>query len=378
MIYLDNNATTRPLVAIFEGIEGLLDVFGNPSSPHKVGNVAREVIELSRLKVARVINSSPKSVLFTSGGTESIAFAFALTTHNNPQSKIIVSQVEHVCIFDNIELYKKKGFECVSIGVTPNGDIDLDAFEKAIGSADKPSVSMMLANNETGVIFPIAKIGEMVRNAGGIFHVDAVQGIGKISIDVEDLNCDLLSISAHKFHGIKGAGALYVGPRVIRLNPLIPGHHEKGLRGGTENTLGIWGMGAAADHINFSLSQQTQVSRIRDRLENAILSAFPGAEVNGNKLYRLSNTANIFIPKKEASMVVQALDAEGICVSAGSACTTGQMGSHVLSAMGFPEDRVNCSIRISLSTQTTEEDVEVAEKKIIDVISRLPDSFSTI
>ena len=375
-VYLDNNATTQPLPEVTKAVlDCITDGFANPSSTHQAGRAARMNVERSRESVARLIGCRVVAdLIFTSGGTESISQVFAIASARAAKTGavpcIIHSAVEHAAVWDAADTYAARGALVQSVRVDAHGVLDLAALGKTLAASPKGAfVFLMLANNETGVIFPIKDASAICHAAGAFLHVDAVQAAGKIPVDVADLDCDYLSLSAHKFHGMKGSGALYIRQGCPRA-PLVSGHQEAGLRGGTENVPGIVAMGVAAQAALDGLTINTErVGGLRDRLEKSVLDAVPGAEVNGAGAPRLCNTANIFFPGKDAAMLTEQLSARGVFVSSGAACSTGGKPSHVLQAMGLGDRRANASLRFSLSKFTSEADVEAAVTTVKQVYS---------
>ena len=383
-IYLDNNATTRPLVEVIEAVQTCLrEGYGNPSSLHQAGRNAREEVELARANVAKLIGAeNPADIVFTSGGTESISHVFAIARavaeSNTTVPGIGHSTVEHAAVLDAARVCAAHGGTVKTVGVDVNGALDLDALDAVLsGMARGTFVFLMLANNETGVVFDIPKAAELCRKHGAFLHVDAVQAVGKIPVNVDSLGCDYLSLSAHKFHGIKGSGALYIRRGCPRA-PLVPGHQEGGLRGGTENVPGILAMGVAAKaavDADKGAEICSLMFPLRQRLEDAILASVPGSAVNGAGACRISSTSNIFFPGKDAAALVERLSTHGVYVSAGAACSTGGEPSHVLRAMGLSELRANASLRFSLSRFTTVEEIDAAVAIVADVVSTSLDVF---
>ena len=378
-IYLDNNATTQPLPAVVEAmVDCLVNGFANPSSLHLPGRRVKAKIEQAREHLAALIGcQSPSEVIFTSGGTESInvAFFMAAQSWHGRIPHIVVSAVEHAAVLDAAKFYALQGVKIDIIGVDQHGNLDLDELRAVLAKASQGClVSLMLANNETGTLFPIREIAQLCRQSRALFHVDAVQAMGKVKIDVKLIDCDFLSLSGHKFHGPKGVGALYLR-HGIALQGMIKGHQENGLRGGTENVPGIIGMGVAAQAA-FSIADEDfdRLKDLRNRLEFGILAAVPGAQVNGHQINRLCNTSNIFFPGKNAATLVEQLSSRGVHVSAGAACTTGGRPSHVLRAMGLGDERSNASLRFSLCQFTTPGEIE----EVIPVVRHVVLSSPTV
>jgi len=326
--------------------------------------MAKGHIENARQAVAKMIGCRiPDSIIFTSCGTESISQAFFIASEVqlNKNSHFIISGVEHSAVQETSEYHASKGSHISVVGVDGNGNLDLKQLRQLLTKTSKGSfVSLMLANNETGVIFPIAEIAEICKIHGVYLHVDAVQAAGKLPFNVEELGCHYLSLSAHKFHGPKGVGALYICPGAPKVS-FIRGHQENGMRGGTENLPGIVGMGVAAESVVRSLSSDIErMKELRDRLESLVIDAIPGTAVNGDTASRLCNTSNIYFPGRNAANLVEQLSARGVYVSAGAACSTGGKPSHVLRAMGMSDERANASLRFSLSKSTTVQEIDLA------------------
>lgn len=366
-IYFDNNATT-PIASevVEEMLPYLRDFYGNPSSMHTFGGQLHRRIEEAREKVAALINAEPEEIIFTSCGTESDNTALMSAVESYPNKRhIITTRVEHPAVLNFCKHLARKGFRVTFLPVDKLGRLDMDAFMRAVDD-DTAIVSIMYANNETGVIFPIKEIGEVLRERGIIFHTDAVQAVGKIPIDVKALPIDMLSLSGHKLHAPKGIGALYVR-RGTRFYPyIIGGHQERGRRAGTENVASIIGLGKACELARRYINEEFgYLSRLRDRLEKALLELCPDSQVNGDTVNRLPNTTNMSFKYVEGEAILLKLDEYGICASSGSACTSGSLEpSHVLRAMGVPYNAIHGSIRFSLSRYNTEEEVD----KVIEVM----------
>ncbi len=374
--YFDNNATTRVAPEVVDAmIPFLRELWGNPSSAYAFGAQVHGHVEKAREQVAALINADPKEVVFTSCGTESNNSAINSALFMNPGKKhVITTKVEHSANINFGEFLQKKGFDVTYLPVESDGSLDVHLLEKSI-RPDTAIVSVMMANNETGVIFPIAEIAAICRSKGVLCHTDAVQVPGKLKIDVKELGVDFLSLSAHKLHAPKGVGMLYVKRRTKFQPYLIGGHQERGRRGGTESVANIVAFGRAADLATASLEDEnTRVRALRDRLENFILTNIPNTVRNGNKEHRLPNTANIAFDFVEAEAILLLLDGLGICASSGSACTTGSLDpSHVLMAMGLPPMRARGSVRFSLGIYNTDEEVDYLIKHLPGLIQRLRD-----
>jgi len=378
--YFDNNATTRVAPEVVDAmIPFLKEHWGNPSSAYTFGHQVTRHIEEARAKVAALIHADPREILFTSCGTESNNSALHSALATNPEKRhVVISSVEHSANIKFCDFLKKQGYNTSLLPVEPDGTIDLHLVEKSI-RPDTAIVSVMWANNETGVIFPVEEIAAICRSKGTLFHTDAVQTPGKLKIDVKELGADFLSLSAHKLHAPKGIGLLYVKRRTKYQPYVIGGGQEKGRRGGTENVPYMVAFGRAAELALATLQDEnTRVRRLRDKLEQGILSTIPGTLRNGAKEPRLPNTSNIAFQDVEAEGILMLLDQVGICASSGSACTTGSLDpSHVLIAMGCSVARARGSVRFSLGIYNTEAEVDYALKLLPDIISRLRANEST-
>jgi len=373
-IYLDNNATTPLDPAVIEEMLPFLTTFyGNPSSGYAFAARARKAIDLARERLAALLGCEPPEIVFTSGGTESNNAVIHSALQFAPLGKhVIASAVEHSAVLRPCQDVEKRGCSVTFLGVDRDGNLDLSEFEAAI-RPETALVSMMWANNETGVLFPVEKIAEICRRKGVLFHTDAVQALAKIPIRLRDTAVDFLSLSAHKFHGPKGVGALYVNRRT-RLSPLIAGGgQENARRGGTENVAGIVGLGKAAELAAKYLAEgNCSVRSMRDRFEKAILESVSGASVNGADALRIPNTSSLSFEGIESSAVLLLLDRQGICCSAGSACRTGsQEASHVLRAMNPNGDGARRSLRFSLSRFNTKAEIDRAVEIVPKVIEKL-------
>lgn len=359
-IYLDNNATTPVSPGVFEVmVPYLTEHCANPSSPYGPGRRVRAALEQAREQVAALLGAEPREIVFTSCGTESDNAAIASALTLSGKRHLIVSAVEHSAVKVHAETLERQGYRVTWLSVAPDGTLDPAAVEAAI-TDDTALVSIMWANNETGVLFPVEEIAARCAARGVPFHTDAVQVPGKLPIRLSETKIDYLSLSGHKLHAPKGVGVLYVRRRAKFLPYLHGGHQERGRRGGTENVASIIGLGqAAAEALDHLPEEQTRVRALRDRFETAVLSAIPGAQINGHRENRLPNTTNIAFPGVMAEQVLACLDREGICASAGSACTAGSMEpSHVLRAMGLPRERALASVRFSFSRINTDADVD--------------------
>ena len=374
-IYFDNNATTRVMPEVFEAmVPYYAELYGNPSSIHRFGSQVGERLSQARAQVANLIGAAdPVEVIFTSCGTEGDNAAIRGLLEMRPEKRqIITTQVEHPAILGLCQHLEKKGYRVSWLGVDQDGMLDLDELRDAL-SNETALVSIMFANNETGVIFPIEQIGELVKSKGVPFHVDAVQAAGRLPLDVKNSPIDLMTVSAHKFHGPKGVGALYVR-RGIAFPPfIIGGHQERSRRAGTENVAGIVGMGKAAELAARNQKDDSVTIRaLRDQLQNSLLESCPSARVNGDKAKRLPNTLNISFRYLEGESILVLLDQHGICASTGSACTAGSSEpSHVLRAMRTPADWLQGAVRFSLSRYNTEDEVRFINEKMPSIVKRL-------
>jgi len=374
VIYLDNNATTRPLPEVVEGmLPYLREAYANPSSVHKFGQAARYQVECARERVAALIGAQPREIVFTSCGTEAINLAIRGALRANPNKRrFVTTAVEHSAVLRVADRLKADGYDVEFVGVDREGRVDLDEWRAAL-TDDTALASIMHANNETGVILDVQTLAGVAAERGVPVHVDAVQSIGKVPVNVTDWPVQLLSMSAHKFHGPKGIGALYVRRRT-RLAPLIlGGSQERDLRGGTENVPGIIGMMIAAQAIlDDGGRSMERVRRLRDRLEAGIRGAVPFAHVNGAGAERIANTSNISFEALEAEAILILLSEAGICASSGSACSSGSLEpSHVLKAMGIPPAVAHGAVRFSLSKFTTEEEIDRVVSALPELLSRL-------
>ncbi|HEX5604936.1 MAG TPA: cysteine desulfurase NifS, partial [Candidatus Binatia bacterium] len=348
-VYLDNNATTRVLPEVAEAmLPFLTEHYGNPSSIHRFGSGVGERIAVAREQVANLIGAAdPVEIVFTSCGTEGDNAAIRGMLEARPNKRhIVTTQVEHPAVLSLCQHLEKRGYRVTWLSVDENGGLDLEELRSAL-TDDTALVSVMWANNETGVIFPVEQIGAIVKGKGVPFHVDAVQAAGKIHLRVQDLPVDLMTISGHKFYAPKGVGALYV-KRGLTFPPfIIGGHQERNRRGGTENVASIIGMGKAAEVASSRIdSDAARITNLRDQLEALLLRSCPGSRINGRAQKRLPNTCNISFRYLEGESILVLLDQQGICASTGSACTAGSSEpSHVLRAMKVPPDWLQGAVR---------------------------------
>lgn len=373
-VYLDNNATTQVAPEVREAILPLLgDEYGNPSSMHRLGGQSGMLMEQARQKIAAGLNCDPDEIIFTSCGTEGDNTAIFSALEAQPEKRhLITTRVEHPAVLNVAKHYERKGYEVTYLSVDSKGLFDLDQYRDAI-RPDTALVSVMYANNESGVISPIQEMAEIAKKHGVLFHTDAVQAVGKLPIDLKTLPVDYLVLSGHKIHAPKGIGAMFVRKNAPFRPFMLGGHQEHGRRGGTENLPGIVGLGVAMDlavkHID---EENTRVRAMRDRLEKGLMAAIPDAIINGDPEMRLPNTLSIAFKYIEGEAMLLMLDQFGIAASSGSACTSGSLEpSHVLRAMGVPFTFAHGSLRFSLSTYNTDEDIDLVLKELPPIISRL-------
>jgi len=373
-IYLDNNATSSVAPEVVDAMLPFLgEYYGNPSSMHSFGGQVSVHLKEARGRIAWLLGADAEEIVFTSCGTESdntaILSALAVRTGRR---RIVTSRVEHPAVKALCERLDKQGYKVVEIPVDNMGNLDMDEYKKSL-TPDTAVVSLMWANNETGVMFPVEEAASMARERGILFHTDAVQAVGKVPIDMKANAIDMLSLSGHKLHAPKGVGVLYVR-RGTEFSPfLIGGHQERGRRGGTENTAGIIALGKACELAAANIeAENSRVRRLRDSLESRLLAAIPNSRVNGNTSTRLPNTTNVSFEFVEGEGILLLLDEFGICASSGSACTSGSLQpSHVLRAMGVPFTMAHGSIRFSLSIYNTEEEIDFVVEKLPPIIERL-------
>ncbi|MCX7803880.1 MAG: cysteine desulfurase NifS [Planctomycetota bacterium] len=374
-IYLDNNATTCVAPEVLDAMMPYFtEKWGNPSSIHSFGGRVKRDVERAREQVAALLNAEPSEIVFTSCGSESDNMAIrGAVEAANGKIGIITTRVEHPAVLGICRYLGSRGCRVTELPVDSLGRLDMAALDQALTDGGRAVVSTMWANNETGVIFPIAKIAEKAKAAGCVMHTDAVQAVGKIPIDLRKVPVDMLSLSGHKLHAPKGVGALFVR-RGTRVNPLIfGGHQEGGRRAGTENVPYIIGLGRACELAMKNMQEErTRVAAMRDRLEKGILETCPDARVNGDRDNRLPNTLNVSFEYVEGEAILLMLNDLGICASSGSACTSGSLEpSHVMRAMGVPFTAAHGSIRFSFSRYNTEEDVDYVLQNLPGIIRKL-------
>lgn len=373
-VYVDNNATTRVAPEVFEAMRPFFtELYGNPSSMHTFGGKASNQIKEARASLADLIGATPEEIVFTSCGTESDSTAIRAAIESHPEKKhIITTRVEHPAVKNLCEYLSQKGYRITFVPVDAEGKLDVNYLFEHL-TEDTAIVSIMWANNESGVIFPVEAISKAVKEKGVVFHTDAVQAVGKIPVDMKATGVDMLSLSAHKFHGPKGIGALYVKKRTKFSPFLIGGHQEGGRRGGTENVASIVGLGKAASLATAHIEDvNTRVKPLRDKLENELLARISNARINGDKDNRLPNTTSIGFEFVEGEAILLMMNEYGICASSGSACTSGSLEpSHVLRAMGVPFTSAHGSIRFSLSIYNTEAEIDLIIEKLPPIIDHL-------
>jgi cysteine desulfurase len=375
-IYLDNNATTRTAPDVLEAcLPYFSELYGNPSSAHRFGGQVSRKIEEARGQVAALLGADPEEIVFTSCGTESdnTAVMSALATEKGKR-RVVTSRVEHPAVRSLCQRLSGLGYSVTEIGVDAEGNLDMEAYENSL-TPDTAIVSLMWANNETGVLFPVERAAARAREKGVLFHTDAVQAVGKVPVDLKSTAIDMLSLSGHKLHAPKGIGVLSVR-KGTRFSPfLIGGHQERGRRGGTENTASIVALGKACELAARNMADENgRVKQLRDRLEKEICSRIPNTRINGDPANRLPNTTNISFEFVEGESILLMMDELGICASSGSACTSGSLQpSHVLRAMGVPFTMAHGSIRFSLSVYNTAEEIDFVVKSLPPIIQKLRD-----
>jgi cysteine desulfurase len=375
-IYFDHNATTPVAPEVADALDqATRDLFGNASSVHAFGQRAKAAMDEARSAVAALVGGEPSEIVFTSGGTESDNFAIrgaAEALEPAGRRHLVASAIEHEAVLNTLKALARRGWRTTLLPVDATGIVSPDALREAL-TDDTALVSVMHANNEVGTIQPIAALAAVARERGALFHTDAVQSIGKIPVDVRTLGVDLLALSAHKFYGPKGTGALWIR-RGTRLVPqMTGGRHERNRRAGTESVPAIVGMGVAAALAGRAANAPvSRIAALRDRLEQGILTEVPGTAVNGAGSPRVANTTNVSFDRVEAESLLIALDLEGVAVSTGSACSSGTLEpSHVLRAMGLPSHRTQNSIRFSLGSGNTDAEVD----RVLALLPRLVDKL---
>lgn len=374
-VYFDNSATTRIDEEVLrEMMPFFKENYGNASSIYKLGRTSKKAIEESREKIAKAINANPEDIYFTAGGSESDNTIIKGIAHfnKNKGNHIVTSKIEHPAVLETCKQLEQEGFEVTYINVSNNGIIDLEELKKSI-TENTILISIMFANNEIGTIQPIKEIGEIARKHKIVFHTDAVQAIGSVPIDVKKLNIDSLSMSAHKFYGPKGIGALYVKNGIKFRKLIAGGHQEKDKRAGTENVAGIVGMGKAIEIATNNIAGHNEkIQKLRDYYISEIKEKIPNIKINGDLEKRLPGNANISFESIKGDSLLFNLDLKGICASSGSACSSGSIDpSHVLKAIKAPENFLNNSLRISIGKYNTKEEVDYLIKNLIEVVNRL-------
>lgn len=374
-VYADNAATTPISQPVLEAmLPYLKENYGNASSLYRFGVQSRRAVENARAQVAQAINAEPMEILFTGCGSESDNWLKSImhTYAQRGKRHMITTVIEHHALLHTAARLEKEGFEVTYLPVDEYGQVSAEAVRQAI-RPDTALVSVMFANNEIGTLQPIPEIGAICREAGVLFHTDAVQAVGHVPVDVKAMNIDMLSLSAHKFHGPKGVGAFYCRKGIILDNLIDGGGQERGKRGGTENVAGIVGLGAAIELACREMEENTRrISALRDRLETGLLEALPACRRNGHPTQRLPGTINISFRGVEGEALLLRMDLAGICASTGSACASGDLDpSHVLLAIGLPHEVAHGSVRFSLSDQNTDEDVDHILEEMPKIVNTL-------
>ncbi|MFT5699278.1 MAG: cysteine desulfurase [Desulforhopalus sp.] len=377
VVYMDNNATSQVATEVVESMMDYFTVsYGNPSSMYTFGGAVGSAIKAARSQVSDLLGCTPEEITFTSCGTESDSTAILSALRTFPDKRhVITTRVEHPAVkslCDNLEIATGQKYRVTRLKVNSEGVLDMAEYEAAL-SADTAIVSVMWANNETGVIYPVEEMARLARERGVLFHTDAVQAVGKIPISLKDLDIDFLSLSGHKLHAPKGVGVLYIKKGTLFVPFLTGGHQEHGRRGGTENVASIIGLGKACELAGLKMEEENgRVRALRDRLEEGLLKSIPKAMLNGHKTDRLPNTTNISFEYVEGEAILLHMNRYNICASSGSACTSGSLEpSHVLRAMGVPFTAAHGSIRFSLSVYNTEEEVDFVLEKMPAIIESL-------
>lgn len=377
IVYMDNNATSQVAGEVVDSMmKYLTESYGNPSSMYTFGGVVGHAVSAARTQVSDLLGCTPEEIIFTSCGTESDSTAILSALRTYPEKRhVITTRVEHPAVkslCDNLEIATGHKYKVTRLKVDAEGVLDMAEYEAAL-SDDTAIVSVMWANNETGVIYPVEKMARMAKERGVLFHTDAVQAVGKIPISLKDLDIDFLSLSGHKLHAPKGVGVLYIKKGTLFVPFLTGGHQEHGRRGGTENVASIVGLGKACELAAEKMEEENgRVRRLRDRLEEGLLKSVPKSMLNGHKTDRLPNTSNISFEFVEGESILLHMNRYNICASSGSACTSGSLEpSHVLRAMGVPFTAAHGSIRFSLSVYNTEEEVDFVLEKMPAIIASL-------
>lgn len=374
-VYFDNSATTKTDEEVMRAmLPYLTESYGNPSSIYKLGRENRKAVEEAREKVAKALNCETNEIYFTAGGSESDNTAIRGIAYSNRDkgNHIITSKIEHPAVLETCQQLEKEGFEVTYVGVNESGIINLEELKKAI----RPTtilISTMYANNEVGTIEPIEEIGKIAKENHIFFHTDSVQAVGSVKIDVKELNIDSLSLSAHKFYGPKGIGALYVR-KGIKFDKFVKGgHQERNKRAGTENVAGIVGLGKAIELANKNLEKHNQeIKNLRDYYVEQVKNKIPYIKINGDMEKRLPGNSNISFQFIEGESLLLNLDRKGICASSGSACTSGSLSpSHVLLAMGLPQEIAQGSLRVSIGKYNTKEEVDYLVQNLVEIVHRL-------
>lgn len=374
-IYLDNAATTKLSSEALDSMMPYLTVgYGNPSSIYSIGRESRKAVENARELVAKALSCDTNEIYFTSGGSESDNWAIkgVAFANENKGKHIITTSIEHHAVLHTCKYLEKYGFEITYLPVKSNGIIDINDLKKAIRK-DTILISIMYANNEIGSIQPIKEIGEIAKENNIYFHTDAVQAIGNIPINLKELNIDLLSLSAHKFHGPKGVGVLYIKKGVNISNMIHGGGQEKNMRAGTENVAGIVGLGKAIELATIDIEKKSKyLITLRERLIKGIMESIPDTILNGDPINRLPGNVNVCFKYIEGESILLMLDMKGICASSGSACTSGSLNpSHVLLAIGLPHEIAHGSLRLTLSEENTQEEIEYVLETLPPIIQNL-------
>ncbi len=377
VIYMDNNATTRIAPEVLEAMMPYLtEWYGNPSSMHTFGGRVGQAINQARQSVANLLGAAPEEIVFTSCGTESDSTAILSALQTYPEKNhVVTTRVEHPAVknlCDNLEIFTGRKYHTTRLQVDADGSLDLQRYKDSL-TDETAIVSVMWANNETGVIFPVEEMARIAKERGILFHTDAVQAVGKVPINLKETAIDFLSLSGHKLHAPKGVGVLYLRKGTPFIPFLNGGHQEHGRRGGTENVASIVGLGKACELAGAKMEEEnTRVRALRDKLETGLLTSIPKSLRNGHAEQRLPNTANISFEYVEGEAILLHMNQYGICASSGSACTSGSLEpSHVLRAMGVPFTAAHGSIRFSLSVYNTEEEVDFVLDKMPAIIAKL-------